>query len=82
MQDARCGIQDTRFKRTKTQAVYPDFSENKGLAEKITKMAIKIDGWLEHLHFFAPLLIILSDVLIRKERRRRRRPSRWTRNTG
>ena len=39
----------------------PDFSENKRLAEKITKMAIKIDGRLEPLHFFAPLLIILSD---------------------
>ena len=39
----------------------PDFSENKRLAEKITKMAIKIGGQLKPLHFFAPLLIILSD---------------------
>ena len=59
--DARCRIQDTRFKRTKTRQFIPDFSEHKRLAEKITKMAIKIDGRLKPLHFFAPLLIILSD---------------------
>ena len=51
MQDARCGIQDTRFKGRKTLSFIPDFSENKRLAEKITKMAIKIDGRLEPLHF-------------------------------
>lgn len=57
--DAGCRMQDARVKKTKAQFLIPDFSENKRLSEKITKMAIKIDGQLKPLR--NPLLIILSD---------------------
>lgn len=59
MQNTRYRMHDTRLKKIKTESSVPDFSENKRLAEKITKMAIKIDGRLEPLK--NPLLIILSD---------------------
>ena len=47
-------------KEKRVQSI-PDFEGNKQLSEKITRMAIKIDGRLNPLPFFAPLLIILSD---------------------
>lgn len=56
---AGCTIQDAGFKKPKTESSVPNFSENRRLAEKITKMAIKIDGQLKPLR--NPLLIILSD---------------------
>lgn len=45
-------------KEKRVQSI-PDFEGNKQLSEKITKMAIKIDGQLKPLR--NPLLIILSD---------------------
>ena len=66
MQDAGCRMHDAGYriqdlKGQRHSLFIPDFSENKRLAEKITKMAIKIDGLVRTFAFFAPLLIILSD---------------------
>jgi len=59
MQDAGYRIQDARVKKARAQFLIPDFSENRRLAEKITRMAIKIDGKIKPLK--KPLLVILSD---------------------
>ena len=59
IQDAGYRIQDARVKKVETQSLVPDFSENKRLSEKITKMAIKIDGQIRPLK--KPFLIILND---------------------
>ena len=60
-----CGFTNDRIsKKAKAQFLIPNFSENKRLAEKITKMAIKIDGRLKPLR--NPLLIILNDDIGQK----------------
>ncbi|MDP2276657.1 MAG: glycoside hydrolase family 3 N-terminal domain-containing protein, partial [Nitrospirota bacterium] len=56
----RCQVSGTQLWRKKKAALsITDFERNRRLAEKITKMAIKIDGQLNPLR--NPLLIIISD---------------------